>query len=87
MGTGDGEFNSPNDLAIDSQDNIFISDTLNHRIQVFAKSSTNQPPVAEDQVIKTKKNKSVQIVLSANDEDIGDTLTFSIVSHPSHLME
>ena len=83
-GTGDGEFNSPHDLAIDSQDKIFVSDTFNHRIQVFAKSSTNQPPVAEDQVIKTKKNKSVQIVLSANEEDIGDTLTFSIVSHPSH---
>ena len=83
-GTGDGEFNSPHDLAIDSQDKIFVSDTFNHRIQVFAKSPTNQPPVAEDQVIKTKKNKSVQIVLSANDEDIGDTLTFLIVSHPSH---
>jgi plastocyanin len=66
---------------------IFVSDTFNHRIQVFAKSpSTNQPPVAEDQVVKTKKNKAVQIVLSASDVDVdvGDTFTFSIVSQPSH---
>jgi sugar lactone lactonase YvrE len=80
-GTGDGEFNSPHDLAIDSQDKIFVSDTHNHRVQVFA---LNHPPVAEDQQIQIKKNKAVQIVLSASDEDIGDTFTFSIESVPSH---
>jgi sugar lactone lactonase YvrE len=81
FGTGDGEFNSPHDLAIDSQDKIFVSDTHNHRVQVFA---LNHPPVAEDQQIQIKKNKAVQIVLSASDEDIGDTFTFSIESVPSH---
>jgi NHL repeat len=80
-GIGDGEFNSPHDLAIDSQDKIFVSDTHNHRVQVFA---LNHPPVAEDQQIQIKKNKAVQIVLSASDEDIGDTYTFSIESVPSH---
>lgn len=80
-GTRDGEFNSPHDLAIDSQDNIFVSDTFNHRVQVFA---PNNPPIAENQEIQIKKNKAVQLVLSANDEDIGDTLTFSIESQPSH---
>jgi hypothetical protein len=84
-GTGNGEFNSPHDLAIDSQDKIFVSDTFNHRVQVFAKQPpTNQPPIAEDQVVKTKKNKPIQIILSANDVDVGDTFTFSIVSQPSH---
>jgi sugar lactone lactonase YvrE len=80
-GTGDGELNSPHDLAIDSQDKIFVSDTYNHRVQVFA---LNHPPIAEDQQIQLKKNKSIQISLSASDIDIGDTITFSIVSEPSH---
>lgn len=80
-GIGDGELNSPHDLAIDSQDNIFVSDTFNHRVQVFA---PNNPPIAENQEIQIKKNKAVQLVLSANDEDIGDTFTFSIESQPSH---
>ncbi len=80
-GTGDGEFNSPHDLAIDSQDKIFVSDTYNHRVQVFVPKN---PPVAEDQEIQIKKNKALQIVLSANDEDARDTFTFSIVSEPSH---
>jgi sugar lactone lactonase YvrE len=82
-GIGNGEFNSPHDLAIDSQDNIYVSDTFNHRVQVFAKSINNQPPVAEDQLIKIKKNKSAQIVLSASDDD-GDIFTFSIDSEPIH---
>jgi sugar lactone lactonase YvrE len=80
-GTGDSEFNSPHDLAIDSQDKIFVSDTHNHRVQVFA---PNNPPVAQYQEIQIKKNKAVQIVLSATDEDDGDTLTFSLESQPSH---
>jgi hypothetical protein len=32
----------------------------------------------------TKKNKSIQIVLSINDVDVRDTFTFSIISQPSH---
>ena len=80
-GTGDSEFNSPHDLAIDSQDKIFVSDTHNHRVQVFA---LNNSPIAEDQQIQIKKSKSVQLVLSASDTDIGDTFTFSILSEPSH---
>jgi sugar lactone lactonase YvrE len=83
-GTGNSEFNSPHDLAIDSQDKIFVSDTHNHRVQVFAELASNQPPVSEDQIIKTKKNKPIQIILSASDVDVGDEFTFSIVSQPSH---
>ena len=44
----------------------------------------NTQPTAEDQQIQIKKNKAVQIVLSAHDDDIGDTITFSIESDPSH---
>ena len=81
LGMADGEFNTPHDVAIDSQDKIFVTDPFNHRVQVFA---LNNPPITEDQQLQIKKNKSVQIGLSASDIDIGDTFTFSIVSEPSH---
>jgi hypothetical protein len=80
LGTANGEFDTPLDVAIDSQDKIFVTDPFNHRIQVFA---LNNSPIAEDQQIQIKKNKPVQIILSANDID-GDTITFSIESQPSH---
>ncbi len=34
-GTGNGEFNEPSGLAIDSSNNLYVSDQLNHRIQKF----------------------------------------------------
>ena len=35
FGTGDGEFNLPCGIAVDSNNNIYVSDTANHRIQKF----------------------------------------------------
>ena len=35
FGAGNGNFKSPNGLRIDSAGNIFVADTLNHRIQKF----------------------------------------------------
>jgi hypothetical protein len=37
-GTGDGQLKNPHDLAFDAQGNIYVSDTQNHRIQVFDSS-------------------------------------------------
>ena len=34
-GTGDGEFNNPIEIAIDSSDTLFITDDKNNRVQVF----------------------------------------------------
>lgn len=31
----DGQFDSPHGIAIDSSNNLCVSDTYNHRIQVF----------------------------------------------------
>lgn len=34
-GTGPGEFNRPEGLAVDAQDRVYVADSCNHRIQVF----------------------------------------------------
>ena len=34
-GSGSGEFNIPHSIAIDRQDNVYVGDRTNHRIQVF----------------------------------------------------
>jgi DNA-binding beta-propeller fold protein YncE len=52
-GTGNGEFNTPLELAIDSSDNIFVVDQGNNRVQVFNRDGGyitqfgNQGQVAE----------------------------------------
>jgi streptogramin lyase len=35
-GNGTGQFDKPSDIAVDSYDNVYVVDTGNHRIQVFA---------------------------------------------------
>lgn len=35
-GNGPGEFNRPEGLCVDAQDRIYVADSCNHRIQVFA---------------------------------------------------
>ena len=57
LGTEDGEFNTPLDLAIDSKDKIFVTDPFNHRVRVFA---PNTPSVAQYQEIQIQQNKAVQ---------------------------
>ncbi len=37
-GTGDGQFSGPHGIAIDSSDNVYVANYLNHRIQVFDKA-------------------------------------------------
>lgn len=35
MGSGPGEFNRPEGIAVDRQDRVYVADSCNHRIQVF----------------------------------------------------
>jgi len=35
-GTGDGEFNAPSGIAVDSSNNVYVADTMNNRIQQFS---------------------------------------------------
>jgi DNA-binding beta-propeller fold protein YncE len=34
-GTGDGQFDNPHGIAVDSRGNVYVADAYNHRIQVF----------------------------------------------------
>jgi DNA-binding beta-propeller fold protein YncE len=38
--SADGDLNGPMSLRFDSDDNLYISDSFNHRVQVFAKDGT-----------------------------------------------
>ena len=40
FGALDGEFNLPTDVAIDHNDDVFVADSWNHRIQKFSKRGT-----------------------------------------------
>lgn len=39
-GSGDGEFNYPRGIVIDSHDNVYVADIFNHRIQKFTSNGT-----------------------------------------------
>lgn len=38
LGSGDGQFNNPAGIVVDSSGNIFVADFYNHRIQKFTSS-------------------------------------------------
>ncbi len=42
-GVGDGQFTDPEDLAIDVRGNVFVADTLNHRVQRFGVAGAAPP--------------------------------------------
>ena len=35
FGSGNGQFQAPMELALDSSDNVYVADSRNHRVQVF----------------------------------------------------
>ena len=35
-GSGDGQFNSPVNIAVDASGNVYVIDAYNHRVQVFS---------------------------------------------------
>ncbi len=47
-------------------------------------SASNDPPVAQDQLVTIQEDQSKALILVATDADPGDVLTYSIVSAPTH---
>ena len=42
MGSGEGQLNGPSGIAFDSEDNLYVVDSKNHRVQKFSKDSQFQ---------------------------------------------
>ena len=50
QGSGDGQFTDPFSVAVDSSDNIYVSDEGNHRIQKFAPVTLRNSSVSQQSV-------------------------------------
>ena len=83
LGSGNGQVNHPAGIALDQNDNIYIADSGNARIQAFTGSVElpNQPPAAISQTVSTNEDTPKSMHLNATDADL-DTLTYSIESPP-----
>ena len=68
-GSGDGQFYSPIDVAVDSNGNVYVVDTGNSRIQKFA--PPNQPPVAVCKDIKIHADENCQATITPAGVDGG----------------
>jgi len=79
----DGQFHTPAAVVMDSNWNLYVADTFNHRIQKFT-PVFNDPPtdivlsstaIIEEQPIGTQVG-----TLAATDADEGETFTYSLVA-------
>ena len=60
-GTGNGQFNDPEGVAVDSGGNIYVADTVNNRIQKFD-SSGNFPSSLSAHLAQAMVGLMVQLV-------------------------
>jgi len=77
-GLGDGQFWFPEEMAVDSDGNIYVADTLNDRIQ---KIGPVPPPVADagdDQAVSADKNGEASVTLDGSEsyDPGGEGLTY-----------
>ncbi len=83
FGSGNGEFNFPFGVATDSSDNIYVADTGNHRIQIFA--TIAPPPVDTDGDGVPDAQDNCLAVANADQTDTdGDGLGDACDSTPLH---
>ena len=50
-GSGDGQFSSPRNIALDSSGNIYVADSSNHRVQKFVNDPCQVPTMPVDMII------------------------------------
>ena len=77
----DSNFNGTNTFSYTISDGNGGTDTATVTITV---NNLNDPPTANPQAVSTNEDTPKAITLTATDPDVGDTLTFSIVSNPTH---
>ncbi len=78
--TPDASYNGPDSFTFQVNDGTVDSNIATVSIAV---SSVNDPPVADDQVVNTDEDTSVNITLTASDPE-GDPLTFAVVTEPAY---
>jgi hypothetical protein len=77
---------SPDEVTVDYVRAYLPGDGTNGEVAytyTIMADPDNSPPVANNQAVGTAENTPVAITLTANDVD-GDSLTYSIVTSPSH---
>ena len=88
-GISDGQFNSPTNLAIDSNDNVYVADTGNNRIQKFDNNgnfitkwggfnSTNDQKLGDIELIAIDSNNIVYVVDGSEIKKFDNNGTFLI---------
>jgi len=70
-------------LIFKVNDGEFDSNTATVNIIINPAGTANQPPEASSQTVLTDQDISVEIILTASDQD-GDPLTYAVLSEPVH---
>lgn len=70
LGTGNGQFNAPTDVALDSAGRLYVTDTGNHRIQMFRGTGAFMKAWSTDGPGTAQFNRLTGIVVDASTNDI-----------------
>jgi len=86
--SGDGgpavsaSLHSPSGVTVDGSGNIYIADTLNHRIRAVT-NTNNAPTISGTPATTIAEDAAYSFTPTASDADAGEVLTFSIANKPN----